>query len=804
MANADGQIILGLNISATAANIQSGLNSILNSTKTKQIVLKTAIEKAQTEKSIESLISRLNKKTVKLGVEINTKDVQGILAQQQKIASTQANLNRQMQEYRKIAKDVGITLNKDTWNSFNHAIKTEDFAKARDIIKSAKQQIDDYNNSVKKMNSDTSVSGNVAALVSKFNSLKTVSKETKQEVSQLKAALTRFENADSEQKKVRAYESLKKRLAELANEYKKLSSIEGSAIGNIPKTLEQIASRSVELKLAVDTSGISGSGISGLSAKLNTLKIDAESLQNRLANLDPSNSADVKKLQDDVLNLSKSFKQVEKDAKIFEDVNSIATFTTNIEKAKQKVEEYSQKYSAIKSRPELVRELESLKNAANNISTPSQLKQWNAEFSKFDTKVRQAGVHCKSFGDILKSSFANFAQFFSASRLIYEVTGTIRDMVSSVKDLDSAMVELRKVTDAPDEDFAAFFERSKDSAVEYATTMKDLINSTADFSRLGFTFPESEQLAKVASVYNEVGDIDNIEKASQSIISTMKAFNIETENSMSIVDKFNEVGNNFAISSEGIGDAFTRSASSLAAANNTIDQTIALITAANTVVQDADSVGTAFKTISMRIRGAETDLESAGLDTEGMAESTAKLREEIMALSGVDIMLNEDTFKSTYQILDELAAKWADLTDIQQASITELIAGKRQGNIVSSLMENFDIARKALTTSLGSAGSATKEFEIQLDSIEAKTNQFKAAFEALSASVMDSSFLKGLVDTGTTILQVFGKVTETFGTLPTLLSLVAAGFSFKNVGELINQFQFLIILRIEYAHEAFN
>lgn len=205
MANADGQIILGLNISATAANIQSGLNSILNSTKTKQIVLKTAIEKAQTEKSIESLISRLNKKTVKLGVEINTKDVQGILAQQQKIASTQANLNRQMQEYRKIAKDVGITLNKDTWNSFNHAIKTEDFAKARDIIKSAKQQIDDYNNSVKKMNSDTSVSGNVAALVSKFNSLKTVSKETKQEVSQLKAALTRFENADSEQKKIRAY-----------------------------------------------------------------------------------------------------------------------------------------------------------------------------------------------------------------------------------------------------------------------------------------------------------------------------------------------------------------------------------------------------------------------------------------------------------------------------------------------------------------------------------------------------------------------------------------------------------------------
>ena len=62
-----------------------------------------------------------------------------------------------------------------------------------------------------------------------------------------------------------------------------------------------------------------------------------------------------------------------------------------------------------------------------------------------------------------------------------------------------------------------------------------------------------------------------------------------------------------------------------------------------------------------------------------MVDSTAKLREEILALSGVDIMENANEFKSTYKIMDELAAKWEDLTDIQQASITELIAGKRQG-----------------------------------------------------------------------------------------------------------------------------
>lgn len=57
-----------------------------------------------------------------------------------------------------------------------------------------------------------------------------------------------------------------------------------------------------------------------------------------------------------------------------------------------------------------------------------------------------------------------------------------------------------------------------------------------------------------------------------------------------------------------------------------------------------------------------------GEDTTGMVDSTAKLREEIMALSGVDIMLDSQNFKSTYQIMDELAQKWQDLTDIQQAN----------------------------------------------------------------------------------------------------------------------------------------
>lgn len=185
----------------------------------------------------------------------------------------------------------------------------------------------------------------------------------------------------------------------------------------------------------------------------------------------------------------------------------------------------------------------------------------------------------------------------------------------------------------------------------------------------------------------------------------------------------------------------------------------------------------------MRIRGAKTELEEAGLETDGMAKSTAELRKEILALSGVDIMLDDNTFKSTYDIMDELAKKWKELNDIQQASITELIAGKRQGNVVSSLMSNFDIARNVLETSKNSDGSAMAEHVKYMDSLQAKLNQLQAAWEELSQAFMDDGFLKELIDTGTDLLSILTDVIEMFETIPTLVTAIVAAMSFKNIGK---------------------
>lgn len=183
----------------------------------------------------------------------------------------------------------------------------------------------------------------------------------------------------------------------------------------------------------------------------------------------------------------------------------------------------------------------------------------------------------------------------------------------------------------------------------------------------------------------------------------------------------------------------------------------------------------------MRIRGAKTEMEELGEDTEGMAESSATARSEILALSGVDIMKDSTTFKSTYQILDELAEKWSSLTDIQQASLTEIIAGKRQGNIVSALMNDFDIAREATETAYDSEGSAERELANYQKGIDYSIQKFTASFQDLSTTLIDSDIFKGLIDSGAEFLDILTNILDVGGGIPVLLTAIAGTSFVKNL-----------------------
>lgn len=432
-----------------------------------------------------------------------------------------------------------------------------------------------------------------------------------------------------------------------------------------------------------------------------------------------------------------------------------------------------------------VRELESLRSKLSLAGKASDT--FNKDFGDLKTNIssssaiiKEAGENTKTFSDRVGGLAAKFTSWLTISQVIMQVYRALREMVSVVAEVDAAMTELRKVTDETEATYDKFLDTAAVRAKAIGATISDTVNATADFARLGHSIADASVLADAAIVYKNVGDgIEDINQASKSIISTMQAFGIEAANVMTIVDKFNIVGNKFAISSTGIGEALLNSASALAAAGNTLDESIALITAANEVIQNPEKVGTAMKTMSMYIRAAKTEAEEAGIATDGMANSVSELREEILALTGnkVDIMIDDDTFKSTVQIMRELSTVWDDLTDISRTNITELIGGGvRNANVISALIKNFETVEEVIATAANSTGSALAENEKYLDSIAGRVSKFKATFEELSITLIDSESVKQIVDFGTGLLNILNsiaKVVDALGGLNTALKITA-------------------------------
>ena len=270
---------------------------------------------------------------------------------------------------------------------------------------------------------------------------------------------------------------------------------------------------------------------------------------------------------------------------------------------------------------------------------------------------------------------------------------------------------------------------------------------------------EAAELAESTQILMNVSEFTNIDDATNSLISSIQAFKYTAKESMDVVDILNTIGNNYAISTSDLAKSLTKSSGSLVAANGTLEEAVALTAAANTIIQDADVVGTALKTVAMRLRGTSVkELEEEGLDTDGAVESKSKLRSQIKSLAGVDIMTDTGAYKSTYEILSEIANVWENISDVDQAALLELLAGKRAGSVMSAILQNPDILADAFESANNAAGSAMRENEKYLDSIQGRIDLFNNALQTMWSNTLDSDLVKGFVNLATQLVKIIDKI----------------------------------------------
>lgn len=419
------------------------------------------------------------------------------------------------------------------------------------------------------------------------------------------------------------------------------------------------------------------------------------------------------------------------------------------------------------------------------------LKIYNAEV--------EAGRAGRTLWDTLKNSgFHQIAAQMAGMVGVYDVINLGKEGLSVVRELNTALTEMRKVSDESLQSLKNYQNTTFDTADAVGTTAKQIQNSTADWMRLGESMNQAAESAKDANVLLNVSEFEGIDEATESLVSMSQAY--KNLDKMDIIDVLNNIGNNYSISTDGLATALKDSASALVTANNDLNEAVSLTTAGNAITQDPSKVGAGLRTISLRLVGTEEakqELSDLGEETDGMITTVSKLRDTIMDATkaassdgkGFDILDSNGNYKSTYEIMqgladlyDNIVKKDKELGTNNLNLLLETIAGKNRANIAASILQNGDMLRSVYEDAQNSEGSAEKELNSYLDSIDGKMAQLENRAQEFWFKVIDSETIKNGIDLLSTLLKGATDFVDTVGLLPTILTGVAAAFSFKNVG----------------------
>ena len=387
----------------------------------------------------------------------------------------------------------------------------------------------------------------------------------------------------------------------------------------------------------------------------------------------------------------------------------------------------------------------------------SGLKDLQNEFSQTragtDNLKKSTNVLGDSLGNVVKKIVA--WQVINAS--VAAVIRSFKEAVSTLKEVDTELVAIQKVTNNTDAEMAKLSQHAYEVASQYGVAVTDYLESTGTFAKAGYK-EMSEDMAELATKTQLVGDV-NAETANQFLLSADAAykFNGDVTALSEVLDKANVIENNYATSIQKIAEGLPNVASIASMTNVSIDELMAALGTITSVTQESGSRASyALRALLLNIMGdTKTEIE----------DGVSWTKEEIESLSDVLWKYSRDAMEAaqaTGSIVNPMEAiaglaqayKEGVLTEAELAQIESDLGGKLRTNQLDALIKNYDMYSEMLDKVADSAGSADEEVSIMLSSWESKANILKNTWTELISHLVDTDMVKGALDRLTATLEL--------------------------------------------------
>lgn len=381
----------------------------------------------------------------------------------------------------------------------------------------------------------------------------------------------------------------------------------------------------------------------------------------------------------------------------------------------------------------------------DSINAENELKR-NSAFASLYAKKPYSNIFEYIKSDISRAT-QRIVDFGLAAKVLNTARKEIQRVYQNILKLDEAMTNLRIVTGSNTEQAKSMMNAYNDLAMQLGTTTQAVAQSAAEWLRQGYSVSEANELIKSSTYLSRLGFMD-MNQSVTALTSVMKGFRIEATDSMDIVDKLTQLDAKYATTAGDIATALSRTSAVAREAGLDLDQTAAALTTMIDVSQqDASSVGNAFRTILARYGNVKaTAFTSLVGDSDDVDDTNKSINdtEKVLGAIGIKIRSSSSDMRDFDDVMDELADKWATLTDVEKNAVSTALAGVRQRNIFGIYMENYNTYKQAISEAEKAQGTAARKMQAYNESVAYSINQLSAAWEGFTQKLEASPAVKGV------------------------------------------------------------
>ena len=265
-------------------------------------------------------------------------------------------------------------------------------------------------------------------------------------------------------------------------------------------------------RLRVFNAEIAKSGIS-----INSFQTDVQGLNGLLSQI--SDPKSLRTYLDQFSKAKNEFRALQKEASQFTNISDVNILIGKMETWLNKNTKSANTYrNTVKK---LVDEYRNL--AANGKVLVTDTQRIAKAFKEADTSAAAAGLKGRSFFEQISGAAKSLTRYFGVSSLIYNSFSSIKNGISTVVELDTALVDLKKTTDGTEAQLNSFYYSANETAKQLGVTTKEVINSTSEWSRLGYGLKDAETMAQVSAKFKAISPGVDMEQAQNGLVSAMKA-----------------------------------------------------------------------------------------------------------------------------------------------------------------------------------------------------------------------------------------------------------------------------------------